>query len=63
MKYFGIFSVLIVVTIAIVWSARMLTGGLNTEGNNGTQNTSYQEAIDSARAISGSSSSNQVIPQ
>ena len=54
---------LIVVTIAIVWSARMLTGGLNTEGNNGTQNTSYQEAIDSARAISGSSSSNQVIPQ
>jgi Leucine-rich repeat (LRR) protein len=49
MKYFGIASLLIVVTVGVLWSTGSFTGGQYVDENGDTQNTSYQEAIDSAQ--------------
>jgi hypothetical protein len=48
MKYFGLFSVLIAVSIGVVWSVNGLApGGVSENGE--LQKAGYQDAIDSAR--------------
>jgi len=49
MKYFGIFSLLVVLKIGIIWSTGSLTGGQYVDENGAEQNTSYQSALDSAQ--------------
>lgn len=48
MKYFGIFSLLLVLTIAIVWSVNGLGGGQYVNEDGEVKTTGYQDAIDSA---------------
>jgi hypothetical protein len=54
MKYFGIISLLITVTIGVMWSVGSFSGGQYVDENGDTQNTSYQEAIDSAQGAADS---------
>jgi Leucine-rich repeat (LRR) protein len=51
MKYFGIISLLITVTIGVILTVGSLSGGQYEDKNGNTQNTSYQAAIDSAQSV------------
>jgi hypothetical protein len=54
MKLFGILSVLLVVTIGVMWSVGSFTGGQYVDEKGDTQNTPYQEALDSAQGAADS---------
>jgi len=54
MKLFGILSVLIAVTIGVMWSVGSFTGGQYVDENGDPQNTTYQGALDSAQTAADS---------
>jgi len=54
MKLFGILSVLIAVTIGVIWSVGSFTGGQYADENGDIQNTTYQGALDSAQTAADS---------
>lgn len=54
MKYFGLVSLLLVVTVGIVWSVSSLSGGQLINQTDDSNQPAYQEAIESAQDAAGS---------